>query len=75
MARRSTYHVRYHLWQYSEERGVDVVASSAAEAYDLATYEKIPTVEGLVPYSAWVSSVTFQNGNVHYFNTCEGLPY
>lgn len=70
-----TYHVRYHLFQYSEEEGIDVLANNKEEAYDYAVYELIPDDNGHVPYSAWVESVTYSNGNYHTFNTSEGNAY
>lgn len=69
------YYVSYKMTESGEVRGIEIHASSKAEAWDLATYEVIPAKEGSVPYSAWVSSVTYNNGNYHQFNTCEGLPY
>lgn len=72
---RATYHVRYRNWSNGEEKGIDVIASNKADAYDIATFEVIPEKEGSLPYSSWVSSVTYNNGNCHYFNTIEGLPY
>ena len=47
------------------------LAGSKAEAYDKVVYEILPEV----PYSAWVSSVTYNNGNYREFNTHEGMPY
>lgn len=72
---RATYHVKYRLYQSSEEQGIDVVAVNKFGAYYLATYEIIPDKEGHVPYSSWVSSVTYSNGRCHYFNTSEGNAY
>ena len=57
------------------QRKIVVLANSKYDAYDKATYEEIPKLEGCLPYSSWVRSVTYNNGNVHYFNTCEGLAY
>lgn len=58
--------------QHGEEvKSVCVVARSKAEAYDKAVYEIIKPI----PYSAWVMSVTYQNGNYKLFNTFEGNPY
>lgn len=71
----ATYHVKYRLYKYSLEEGVDVVANNKEEAYDYATYEVIPDKEGALPYSSWVSSVTYNNGRCHYFNTVEGCAY
>ena len=72
---RSTYHVRYRNWSNGEEKGIDVAAANKAEAYDIATFEVIPEIEGSCPYSSWVSSVTYNNGRCHYFNTSEGNTY
>lgn len=72
----ATYHVKYKIIGSCEiEKGIDVVAKSKEDAYDKAVYEIIYDKEQCVPYSAWVSSVTYNNGNCHYFNTSEGLPY
>lgn len=38
-------------------------------------FEEIPKREGSNPYSAWVKSVTYNNGNYRTFNTFEGEPY
>lgn len=66
------YTVRYHMYQHEKEvHMVCVPAASKEEAYDKAVYEVLPEV----PYSAWVSSVTYNNGNSRYFNTFEGKPY
>lgn len=59
----------------SEEKLIDLLANNKEEAYEKAFYEAIPEREGEMPYSAWVSSVTYQNGNVRYFNTSEGNAY
>ena len=68
------YRVKYRLVG-SEVKGIDVLARSKAEAYDKAVYEVIPEAEGEMPYSAWVYSVTYNNGNYRTFNTSEGNPY
>ena len=70
-----TYHVRYKMYQSSVELGIDVAAQNKENAYDKAVYEIIPQKEGCLPYSAWVSSVTYSNGNHNKFNTFEGKPY
>lgn len=76
MKKRFTYHVCYLLdGIYSEEKEIDVIASSKFEAYDLATYEKIPAKEGRIPYGSYVSSVTYANGNYKRFNNHIGDPY
>lgn len=69
-----TYFVKYRMSGF-DERGIDVVARSKAEAYDKAFYEAIPEREGELPFSAWVESVTYQNGNHRVFNTSEGNAY
>lgn len=69
-----TFYVRYRLYGQKQE-GVCVAARSKAQAYDKAVYEIIPQLEGECPYSAWVSSVTYENGNYREFNTFEGKPY
>lgn len=68
------YAVRYRMIG-SEEKLIDLLANNKEEAYEKAFYEAIPEREGEMPYSAWVSSVTYQNGNVRYFNTSEGNAY
>ena len=68
-----SFYVMYRVGQ--EVKGIGLLAKNKVDAYDKAVYEEIPKLEGELPYSAWVVSVTYQNGNVHYFNTCEGLPY
>lgn len=72
MARRNAYTVRYKT---SKESYICVVAGSKAEAYEIAFYEAIPEKEGELPFSAWVESVTYQNGNQKFFNTSEGNAY
>lgn len=75
MKRRNVYTVSYRVWSSGEVKRIHVIASSKAEAFDVAIYEAIPQKEGKHPYSAYVDNVTFQNGNVHYFNTSEGNAY
>lgn len=69
------FYVEYRIHSAAQVRGVEVHANNKADAYDLAVYEVIPAKEGTIPFSAWVASVTYNNGNCHRFNTCEGLPY
>lgn len=76
MTRHNTYYVRYKMYEHAEVKGTQVGASNKAEAYDIAVFESIPANnEGKHPYSAWVSSVTYNNGNWKTFNTHEGKPY
>ena len=65
------YYVRYKMHSADTVHGQDVLAGSKAEAYDKVVYEILPEA----PYSAWVSSVTYNNGNYREFNTHEGMPY
>lgn len=69
------YYVEYKMHSADQVRGICVVANNKADAYDYAVYEEIPSEEGGIPYSAWVVSVTYQNGNYRRFNTFEGNPY
>ena len=69
--RNNVYTVEYRVDQFSEVRHIDVLASNKAEAYDKAVYEVLTEI----PYSAWVSSVAYNNGNTKRFNTFEGNPY
>lgn len=71
-----TYYVMYRMYGiWSDAKGICVAARSKAEAYDKAVYELIPEKEGTYPYSAWVESVTYSNGNYRVFNTSEGNAY
>ena len=69
---RHTYTVEYICGVHT--RTIDVIAGNKWDAYMKAVYEAIPEREGELPYSAWVDSVTYQNGNYHRFNTFEGKP-
>ena len=69
-----TYHVEYLLYANDNARGIDVLAKSKEDAYRKAVYEDIPNKEKESPYSAWVSSVTYNNGNYRTFNTFSGKP-
>lgn len=75
VGRRNVYTIHYRTWKWGEEKEVFAIASTKAQAYDKAVFELIPKVEGELPYSAWVSGVTFQNGNYRTFNTCDGMAY
>lgn len=69
------YYVCYRLQRNGEEKGIGFLAKNKIDAYQKAVYELIPAKEGEMPYSAWVESVTYNNGKSKRFNTCEGLPY
>ena len=75
MQRCRAYKVAYRMTQYGEEKEAEVIAKNKAEAYEWATYEIIPSIEGTLPYSSWVVAVQMENNKVHTFNTCEGLAY
>lgn len=69
------YYVKYKMHKVADEKGICVPAKNKADAYEKAVYEEITKIEGSLPYSAWVASVTYNNGNYKQFNTCEGMPY
>ena len=71
----NSYYVTYKMHSAAEEKGIDLLARNKADAYDKAVFETIPKIEGEAPYSAWVTSVTYNNGNYRKFNTFEGNPY
>ena len=72
---RNVYTVEYKLYSADEVKYICLIAENKADAWDRAVYEKIPSETGDFPYSAWVASVTYQNGNYRRFNTFEGNPY
>lgn len=76
MARRNVYHIRFILEGYWDvERGIDVLAQNKEDAYEKAMFVNIPIKFGRHPYSAWVKSVTYNNGNHREFNTDDGNAY
>lgn len=75
MAVNKCYYVKYQLrGNWDEAKGIAVLAPNKWEAYMKAVYEAIPAKEETLPYSAWVHSVTFNNGNYKVFNTFAGKP-
>lgn len=70
-----SYYVEYKMYEADGVKGIGFLAKNKEDAYDKAVFEKIPEKEGSLPYSAWVHSVTYNNGNYKEFNTFEGLPY
>ena len=70
-----TYCIFFTLNRFGAVYMIDVVAKSKEEAYFKAVYEAIPQGKSELPYSAWVHSVTYSNGNYHKFDTFEGKPY
>lgn len=69
------YTVEYKLYAADNTKAVIVIAKNKEDAYVKAVYKVIPAVEKILPYSAWVHSVTYRNGNHKIFNTFEGNPY
>jgi len=70
------YTVAYITSKFAIEKTIDVIAHNAPEAYDKATFEAIPSVEGTQPYCAYVKSVTYANGNHKVFwGNLMGKPY
>jgi len=69
------YYVYYKMHSADDRKGIGFLANNKIDAYDKAVYELIPEKEGSTPYSAWVHSVTYNNGNYRTFNTFEGKPY
>ena len=69
------YNVQYMMNSWDTAKNIIVLARNKEEAYDIAMYDMIPEKELYTPYAAWVSSVTYQNGNYKKFNTSAGNPY
>lgn len=64
------YTVKYRLdGKWSEPKSISFLAKNKFDAYDKATFELIPEKDGRMPYSSWVYSVTYNNGNEHVFKT------
>ena len=70
-----TYTVEYRMFTAGSVKSIQVRANTIYAAYEKAFYEAIPEEEGSLPYSAWVASVTYSNGNYKLFNNFEGMPY
>lgn len=75
MSRNQLYTVYYRSGDDGVQRFIDVFARDKYEAWEKAYFEAIPARESVCPYSAWVSSITYNNGKQHVFNTSEGNPY
>ena len=69
------YYINYKMHSADEVQGIQVLAENKEDAHEKAVYELIPQKENELPYSAWVHSVTYKNGNYKIFNTFEGKPY
>lgn len=69
------YYVKYRLNHYEEEQGIGLLAINKKDAYYKAI-DKVKEKEGHPPYSAWVTSVTYQNGRHQVFkSTNEQNPF
>ena len=68
------YTVEYKMFFAGNVNNISFLARNKEEAYEKAVYTYSPEKHGTLPYSAWVTSVTFQNGNYKAFNTFEGKP-
>ena len=62
MKRTFTFTVSYRMSEQAEVKTIEIKARDKWQAYDLATYEEIPKIEGRCPYSSWVEGVTYKNG-------------
>lgn len=71
--RNKAYTVEYKEYSTGAVQSVSILAPNKSEAYYKFLDEAIEKL-GFYPYSAWVSSVTYQNGNYRIFNTFEGKP-
>ena len=69
------YTVQYKMHSADKVREVSFLSENKHDAYLEATWGVIPQKEGMMPYSAWVHSVTYQNGKYRIFNNFEGNPY
>ena len=65
------YTVEYLEYFSSNVKSIEVNAKNKIDAYDTAVYKVLDTI----PYSAWVSKVTYKNGSSRSFNTFSGKPY
>ena len=71
----NAYCVEYRVYSTDVVNRIGLLAESKEDAYNKAVYELIPEKEGSIPYSAWVHSVTYQNGNMKVFKTIERKPF
>ena len=72
---RQAYTVAYKLYRTDQVHKHSLLAKNKEDAYVQATFYDIPYITGEQPYSTWVTSVTYPNGNERSFNTHEGKPY
>lgn len=70
-AAKRRYNVFYRM-PGAKVQETSVIAANAYEAWREVAYT---ARDGEYPYSAWVDSVVYSDGRVHYYNTSEGNPY
>ena len=71
------YTVKYRTYD-GDVKEMCILAQTKADAYEKAFFERIPTVEGETPYSAWVdgyTTLTHGGYKYHAFKTSEGNAY
>lgn len=66
------YTVAYRPWSSGEAKEKTVSAKNAYDAWEAVASN--PQEDGSLPYSAWVTQVTYANGKKHTFNSSEGNP-
>ena len=66
------YTVTYRSWSSGEAKEKTVSAKNAYEAWGYVAWN--PQEDGCLPYSAWVTQVTYANGKKHTFKSSEGNP-
>lgn len=71
----NAYTVEFTTHGGGEVHRISFLAENKQDAWCRAVFEEIPKLTGEQPYSAWVASVTYNNGNYRAFNTFEGKPY
>lgn len=69
------YTIEYRMYFSDSVKEIKVVERSVGRAYRTAVYEKIPEIEGSIPYSAWVVCKKYKNGKIKRFNGFEGNPF
>ena len=67
----NAYTVEYKEHLASGVKFVTVLANNKQDAWESAVFDLVSPA----PYSAWVTGVTYKNGNTRHFNTFEGKPY
>lgn len=68
------YTISYIMSKFDTEKEIIVHEDNKEEAW-LGGLDAIRAKYGRDAYAAWVSGVTYKNGDVHYFRTSAGNPY